>query len=186
MKAPVVTSISWIAVAVSITPLIAMLVLNALWLSEYFPYVAAGLWLLVVNLARGVFTSHHRAGVKRIKLGDFAGAIPYFEKSYADMTRRAWVDKFRWVILGSSSRWCYREIALCNCAFCFGQIGDGPRMKEYYHRVLKDYPRNALAITALRIISAAEPNSPNKSLQPTATAVMPPADAGDHASRSRG
>jgi len=29
-------------------------------------------------------------------------------------------------------------------------------------------------------------NVPNKSLQPTATAVMPPADAADHASRGRG
>jgi hypothetical protein len=37
-----------------------------------------------------------------------------------------------------------------------------------------------------KAICEAQSSRPNKPLQPTATAVMPPANAGDHASRSRG
>jgi hypothetical protein len=41
-------------------------------------------------------------------------------------------------------------------------------------------------VTTLKLQKRRSPSRPNKSLQPTATAVMPPAVAGDHASRSRG
>jgi hypothetical protein len=44
----------------------------------------------------------------------------------------------------------------------------------------------ALGISAGVVAISLTKNRPNKSLQPTATAVMPPAVAGDHASRSRG
>jgi hypothetical protein len=47
-------------------------------------------------------------------------------------------------------------------------------------------PGNMDRFDELVDILKATSSGPNKSLQPTATAVMPPADAGDHASRSRG
>lgn len=174
MRAPIVRSISWVAVAASLLPLGILLVLNA-WLAKaLFPICAAIIWFVSVLVLRRAFTGPHRRGIRLIKQGDFASAIPAFQESYANMRKRGWIDHYRWFILGSSSRWSYREMALANCAFCFGQVGDGHRMKEYYEKTLSEFPESVLATTALRMLGAAAQNKePNQS--PTPMAVTPSA-----------
>ncbi len=162
MKAPIALSISWLAVAASLLPLGILLVLNAWLAKEIFPIGAAAIWLASVLIFRRVLSGPHRKGIRLVKKGDFTSAIPAFQESYAEMSRRSWVDRYRWFILGSSSRWSYREMALANCAFCFGQVGDGKRMKEYYEKTLSEFPESVLATTALRMLdSAAQKKTPN-------------------------
>ena len=59
----------------------------------------------------------------------------------------------------SASAMSYREMALCNIAFCYSQIGKGMKAIEYYQRVLKEFPNSGLAQSALRMIESGEDNA---------------------------
>ncbi|PHQ61052.1 MAG: hypothetical protein COC08_06375 [Maribacter sp.] len=56
----------------------------------------------------------------------------------------------------------YREMALANIGFCYSQIGDGIKSKEYYERTLKEFPESGLAKSALKMMSAMEKNAPQQ------------------------
>lgn len=154
MKAPIARSISWPLLALSITPLVLLLVLNSWLLPQWFPIFGAFFWLGLVWINRWLFTHSHRKGMQLVKNGRFADAIPHFIDAYTQMSRRPWVDRNRALVLGSASRWSYREMALCNQAFCLGQIGEGRKMRETYERVLREFPESVLATTALRMVDA--------------------------------
>jgi Tfp pilus assembly protein PilF len=53
----------------------------------------------------------------------------------------------------------YREMALNNIAFCYGQIGDGANAKKYYLKTLEEFPGNPLATAGLALMRAAENNN---------------------------
>ena len=91
-----------------------------------------------------------------VKKHEYAGAIQFFEASYRFFTDNSWIDKYRYITLLSSSAMDYREMALCNIAFCYSQIGEGPKARAYYQQVLKTYPDNGLAQTALRMMESVE------------------------------
>ena len=117
----------------------------------YFAYVVA---------VRNLLARPHRRGIRLVKAGRFAEAIPQFEASYQFFTRRLWIDRWRYLTLLSSSAMSYREMALCNIAFCYGQIGEGAQSKIYYQRALQEFPNSGLATAALNIILAAQ-NAPD-------------------------
>ena len=54
----------------------------------------------------------------------------------------------------SASAISYREMALCNIAFCYSQLGDGQKAESYYRRALDEFPNSALAVAALRMIES--------------------------------
>lgn len=58
----------------------------------------------------------------------------------------------------SSSKMSYREMALANIGFCYGQIGNGEQSKVYYEKTLLEFPESGLAKSALKLITAAESN----------------------------
>jgi len=45
-------------------------------------------------------------------------------------------------------------MGLCNIAFCYSQINNGQKAKEYYELTLKEFPDNGLAIAGLRMINS--------------------------------
>lgn len=90
-----------------------------------------------------------------MKNGQFIDAVPVFEEAYRQMCDSPWIDRYRSLLLASASRWSYREMALCNLAFCQGQAGDGQKMREGYERALAEFPESVLATTALRMIDSA-------------------------------
>ena len=47
-------------------------------------------------------------------------------------------------------------MALNNIAFAYGQIGDGKKAKEYYERLLTEFPRSGIAKAALKMIDSFE------------------------------
>ena len=59
-------------------------------------------------------------------------------------------------------------MALCNQAFCYGQIGDGQKMREIYEKTLSEFPGSILATTALRMVdSVTKKKGANQSPQTT-------------------
>ncbi len=94
--------------------------------------------------------------MKLVKQKYFLEAISYFEKSVDFFTRNQWIDKFRYLILLSSSKMTYREMGLCNIAFCYGQIGNEVTAKKYYEMVLDEFPNNGIALAVLKLINSVE------------------------------
>ena len=48
----------------------------------------------------------------------------------------------------------YKEMGLCNIAFCYSQTNDGQKAKEYYEKALSEFPENGMAIAGLNILNA--------------------------------
>ena len=98
----------------------------------------------------------HRRGMRLFRRQQYEQAISAFHESYDFFTRNVWLDRYRAAIMLSPSAMTYREMALCNIAFCYSQIGEGGKAKDYYRRALAEFPNNGLAQAALRLIESAE------------------------------
>ncbi|GAA4052600.1 hypothetical protein GCM10022409_44360 [Hymenobacter glaciei] len=148
--------VAWI----SIIPQLAILFLIGLiWYlcgAENPVFPTAATYLGLGFMLRNIVAKDHRRGMQLVKKPAYMEAIPFFESSYQYFTANAWVDKYRYLTLLSSSGMCYREMALCNIAFCYSQIGEGQKARAYYQRVLEVYPNNGLAQTALRMMESVE------------------------------
>ena len=94
--------------------------------------------------------------MRLVKQHRFADALACFEKSVDYFSKNKWVDKYRFLTLLSSSKVTYKEMGLCNIAFCYSQIGRGREAKEYYEQVIKDFPENGLAIAGLNMLKSME------------------------------
>lgn len=157
--APVVRQTSWKAVIIQSIVLGGAITLLALLTELQFNQVILAVCLAYIAYAVGVreiVARHHRQGMRRVHAGDFAGAIPLFERSYEFFSRHLWLDRFRHLLLASSSSISYREMSLVNIAFCYGQIGDGTQCRAYYERALREFPGSAISSSALNLITASE------------------------------
>lgn len=111
-------------------------------------------YLLLSLLLRRNLSRSHRKGIVQTRLEEYGAAIPHFQASYAFFSRNAWIDRYRFVTLLSASGMSYREMALNNIAFCYGQIGQGQLCREYYEKTLREFPDNSMAKTSLRLLDA--------------------------------
>lgn len=155
---PVVKQVAWISL---VPQFVFMGLLFAIfYMVDKDMYITYGAitYLVISFTLRFTIPSYHRQGIALIKEKKYNAAIPYFLKSYDFFTKYAWVDKYRYITLLSSSLMCYKEMALNNIAFSYGQIGEGKLSEEYYLRTLKEYPNNELAIAALNLIKAGKDN----------------------------
>jgi hypothetical protein len=91
--------------------------------------------------------------IRLIKEEKFDEAIPYIERSIVFYTRHAWIDKYRFLLIVSSSKRGIRESSLCNLGFCLLQSGNAKAAKEVYEDVLRQYPENTVAKIQLRTIN---------------------------------
>jgi tetratricopeptide (TPR) repeat protein len=155
--APTVRPVSWRATIIQLTVLGGLSL--AAWLTtssiRAIALVAAA-YLAYSFVARFFIAGAHRRGVVRVRMGRYEEAIPAFEESYAFFARHPWVDRYRALTLLSAAAMNYREMALCNLGFCFAQIGDAKKAKEYYLKALSDFPDSILASASLRMIEAGE------------------------------
>lgn len=160
-KAPTVRQTNWI----SIFPhLIIMGIIIFIWHyinpEKAFLY-GAFTYLLISFSLRYFIPKDHRMGIKNNNTEKFEAAILDFEKSYAFFKKHEWIDKYRFITLLSSSKMSYREMALANIGYCYSQMGNGIKSKEYYERTLKEFPDSGIAKSALRMIHSMENNSNN-------------------------
>jgi tetratricopeptide (TPR) repeat protein len=136
--------------------LIATLVVGS-WVAGVYGWtIGAGVCLLYSKSSRWVLLRAHRRGLRLAGAEQFEAAIQAYQESHAFFTRHPWVDRYRWVTLMMPAAMTYREMALLNIAYCYLQRQDATRAKEYYRRVLKDFPANEIAIATLQCIEEAE------------------------------
>ncbi len=153
---PTIRQISWISVIPQIAfMLILIFIYHKLNLKDP-PLFGAITYLTLSMSLRNLVPKSHREGLKLTKEHKFENAISKFEKSYEFFTENNWIDKYRFITLLSSSKMSYREMALCNIAFCYSQIGNGQKSIEYYKKTLKEFPENGLAQTGLKMLTSTE------------------------------
>ena len=146
---------------ISLISLIPQLLLIALFTYFYydldftFAFLLGAITYSVLALSlRNFIAKNHRQGFQLVEQHKFAEAIPMFEKSVYFFTQHAWVDKYRFLTLLSSSKLTYKEMGLCNIAFCYSQTNNGQKAKEYFELILKEFPNNGMAITGLRMLNS--------------------------------
>jgi tetratricopeptide (TPR) repeat protein len=92
-------------------------------------------------------------GIQLIKEEKFEQAIPFIQKTVDYYTKNSWIDKFRFLLLISSSKSTIRESSICNLAYCYLQIGETKKSREIYQGVLTQYPKNKNAKSMLNTIN---------------------------------
>jgi len=154
-QTPRVRQISWAATL----PQLALLVVGFLVARHFYGTLgvvgAAGLLLAYSYGTRYCIAHHHRQGIELARQREFAAAIPLFEQSLEFFDRHSWLDRWRWITLMSSAAASYREMDLVNIGYCYGQLGDSAKAREYYEQALARFPESGLASSALRKLDEA-------------------------------
>jgi tetratricopeptide (TPR) repeat protein len=155
---PTIKQIAWISIIPQLF-LMGFFIFSWHLLSVHNPFLNGSLTYLALSWSLRYFIpSAHRKGMSLVKKENFQEAIPFFEKSYDFFKMYDWLDKYRFVTLLSSSKISYKEMALNNIAFCYGQIGDGYKSKEFYERTLVEFPDSGLAKAGLRLLNSMNKN----------------------------
>nr|WP_294950216.1 hypothetical protein [uncultured Mucilaginibacter sp.] len=115
---------------------------------------AVVVYYFIIYCLRNLVASEHRKAINTLKKGNYEAAMASFKKSTQFFTDNAWVDKYRAITMLSASKKTYREMALCNIGFCLTQTKRGAEAIEIYKDVLRQYPENDIAITALRTLES--------------------------------
>ncbi len=153
---PVVRQVAWVSM---IPQVILMVALMCLFGTFVKPFSAAVNGALIFYLAlsisvRYLVPHNHRKGMALFRAGNYAQAVEEFEKSYDFFKRHPWIDRYRFLVLLSSSRISYTEMALLNIAYGYAQSGDGKQAKEYYEKTLMEFPDSGMAKSALQMLEA--------------------------------
>lgn len=155
---PIVKQIAWVSILPQL--LVMSLFIGATYLAgaEHFLLIGAAVYLVISISLRWFIPRDHRIGIALFRQNKFAEALSHFEQSYEFFTRNRWLDDWRFITLLSSSHISYREMALLNVAFCYGQIGDGLKSKQNYQRVAQEFPGSQIAEASLRMLESANGN----------------------------
>lgn len=155
-KVPTIRQIAWISI---IPQLIFMGLLTLVFfiLNTKQPITfGATVYILLSIILRQLISKSHAKGIRHIKRGELELAIIQFKKSATFFSKYEWIDKYRYITLLSASLIRFKEMALCNIAYCYSQTNNGAKAKEYYELVLKEFPKSGIAITALNFINSLE------------------------------
>lgn len=91
-------------------------------------------------------------GVKFLKKGQFEEALPFIEKDIEYYSSKPWIDKYRFLLMISSSALSFREMSLCNRAWCLLQTGRVKETIDQYESVIRHYPQNVVTRAQLKTI----------------------------------
>ena len=156
-RMPVVRQISWPAVLLQLAALG-----GAVALGTYVTQISDGgaigaaAYLSYSIGSRLLIARAHRRGMRFYRNQQYAAAIEAYQESYDFFARNTWIDQYRAIVMMSPSAVSYREMALCNIAFCFSQLGNGAQAEAFYRRALDEFPSSGLAAAALRMIDSAK------------------------------
>ncbi|GMV98973.1 MAG: hypothetical protein AMXMBFR84_01130 [Candidatus Hydrogenedentota bacterium] len=151
---PVVRPVAWASALIQIPVVVGFILLFRPMGYPLGIAVAAVTYVVLSYSFRTYVNRHHSRGMRRIWAGDHAGAIPEFEKAYDYFSRHSWIDKYRYV--WSSSRLAYREMALCNAAYCHMQLGNVSAAKSSLRKAVEEFPKGHMASATLNMIETIE------------------------------
>lgn len=154
--------VSWYIVAAQLLGyFLAIWFANLLLKTQHGVLVVTPILLTYLVASRLWISRSHRRGVRLVRNQEYSSAVEAFKESYAFFEKNGWIDRYRAVTLLSPSAICYREMALCNIAFSFGQLGDGDSAEHYYRRALQEFPASGLAAAGLRLMESARQRVPH-------------------------
>jgi hypothetical protein len=151
---PTARQVAWISIIPQLSLMGFLIFVSYLLDFKDFFLVGVLSYLVISILLRNIIPRAHKSGMALVRKEQFLEAIPHFERSYEFFKRNEWIDKFRYITLLSSSKMSYKEMALNNIAFCFGQAGDGVKAREFYERTLREFPESGMAKAGLRLLNS--------------------------------
>jgi tetratricopeptide (TPR) repeat protein len=154
MGAPTISQINFKSLAIHFLLLMTLVFIFQEIAPNYSTLLPIATCIGLMLLLRNTFGKFHREGMKRVKKGEYEEAISYFEDNLNYFEANPLIDKYRVLTLMSVSKMSYREMSLCNLAFCHSQIGNGARSRTYYEQVLEEYPNNNIAKTAINFMNS--------------------------------
>ncbi len=107
-------------------------------------------------LIKNLLTSHYIKGMRYVKRQMYKEAVQEFEKNLEYWESHLTLNSIYWLISLHPSLFLPVELSLHNLGFCYGQLGEKNKSKEYYSRVLELNPQNGMAIVAMRLIETGE------------------------------
>ena len=151
---PTDRSIAWISL---IPQLILMGIIFGIFymLKVKEPFIFVGFTYLLLSFGlKKVFLKNHTREITLTKEGKNVEAIASFEQSAKFFGDHLWVDNYRFITLLSASKYLYREMALVNISYCYMALNNKEKAKEYYMKVLQEYPDNEMAKLGLSILNS--------------------------------
>lgn len=116
--------------------------------------IAVICYLLINYILKHTVSRQFFKGMRLVKRGDFERGMFYFQRSVDFFEAHPWVDRYRYITLLAAGDMTFHELSLCNYAFCLSQMGRGKEALLIYEEILAIYPKNMLAITAVRSLSS--------------------------------
>ena len=98
-----------------------------------------------IIIVRRVLTREHTRGIALTRRGEFAAAIEHFRASERYFERVDWLDRWRWLLLGSATPYRFRDLARHNRAYCLARLGRGADALELLDTLLAESPSMLIA-----------------------------------------
>jgi tetratricopeptide (TPR) repeat protein len=153
-KMPVINQFAWLSIIPQFLLMSLLCFIYYLLGVQEYLLLGAITILIIAFLARNFISIYHRKGIRNLHKQNFDKSIDYFLKSLEFFQKNRWIDKYRFLVLLSSSKYSYKEMALLNIAFCYSQLGDGEKAEYYYNITLNEFPDNNLAKSSLKFIDS--------------------------------
>jgi len=93
-----------------------------------------------------------------MKLQNFKAAANAFQRSLEFFEKYPDLDQWRSIILLSTAKYGYKEMALTNLGFVYGRLNEPKKSEQYYRKALELNPNNVNAKTGLNLLNAKRPN----------------------------
>jgi tetratricopeptide (TPR) repeat protein len=162
-QTPVVRQWTWLTALPQLIVLGVLAALCAFFLWDRYRVsslsIAGAIFLAYSYGSRALLLKYHREGIALTHQTRYEEAIDAFKKSYDFFSRHLWVDRFRSLTMMTPASQSFREMALINIAYSYGQLGDKDQTKLYYERALKEFPDSSIAQVALNFIQTMETNT---------------------------
>ena len=125
------------------------------WFGMPWPVFCGSLAFAFLSLVlKLTFTKDLRKGTDALNAKHYAEALPWLDRSAAFFQRYPWLDRYRYLLLLSSSALSYREMTLVNRALCIGRTRSFEETDEAFKAVLHEFPDSALAKITRRMMYA--------------------------------
>ncbi|RCS52630.1 tetratricopeptide repeat protein [Bremerella cremea] len=151
---PTYRSISWLSVLPQMLIYVCVYLLVVFLTGSKDRGITIGIPIvLVYSMGSRYLVPHdHRRGLRLTSQSRFEEAIVAYQRSLEFFTKYSWIDRYRAFVLMSPSAISYREMDLCNIAYCHLQLGHTQEAAACYRQAIEMNPQNGLAIAGLRMI----------------------------------